>query len=368
MPRHALYYPHLSIDEPGFLFELLLYWDRIATIHPYEGFQPFRSGDDIGREQAALEEAYVSGITPSEKQKAAVHARLVGLLVERQPPDWYRPENLTPDDVTAVFWIDKLSQKTVRMLEESRWLQPVKGTDYATLAPAVSNVILGTLAQVCSSESLPAVTDDHGAFRASCDTLLADAGTATGIGMTRANPMPAELHDPKERAFVTTAVSALGAEPGSIGARELRILRNLRDDNSFDAQRQAFCAQVDRYIEELRLRPVEEHPVIEGEWAQRLKSERAALRNELKAARIEGIVDRDGLIGLIAAGGLGAGGALVAGVVGGPVGGAIGLGVAATRASLKLRRRRRGILEGNWASWLYTLDREFGKPRPRRTT
>ena len=359
MPRRALYYPHVSIGDPDFLFESLLYWDRLATILPFSGFRPHRSTDDLNLELAALEEAYISGITPSRRQKEAVHERLAE-LIQRQPPKSvfeYRPQNLTADDQGSVIWAKKLSPKTVRMLETSDWIRSVDDEGFSAIAPAAANIILGTLAQECSSPTLPAITNDAGAFRTSCDTLLADIGASAGLTSASAQSAEQDETDQEQCAFITTAITSLGVIPGSVGARELRILRELRQEAGFDAQRRAFADRVDEYLSELRATPVEEHGLVADDWNERLTLERNALRDELKAAKIEGILDAKGLVGLILAGGFGGGGVVVGGVLGGPVGAVVGLGVTAVRASFLRQRRRREILSDNWTSWLYTVER-----------
>src|SRR5207248_2069047 len=58
---------------------------------------------------------------------------------------------------------------------------------------------------------------------------------------------------------------------------------------------------------------------------ERLRRDREALRKDLRRAKIEVLLDKESAVGLIAARGLGAGGALLGGLVGGPIGALIGL-------------------------------------------
>jgi hypothetical protein len=99
----------------------------------------------------------------------------------------------------------------------------------------------------------------------------------------------------------------------------------LRQDTDFDGQREAFCEKVDNYLSELSTAPATERLVVAKDWRERLRRDREGLRKDLRRAKIEVLLDKDSAVGLIAAGGLGAGGALVGGLVGGPIGALIGL-------------------------------------------
>jgi hypothetical protein len=365
--HRALYYPHVSISDPDFLFEALLYWDSLATVVPYRGFRPHWDRDeDLAREMAALEEAHLTGLSPSARQKEAVHERVAALL-QYPAPAWYRPETLLADNRQGVLWVGKISPRTVDLLEKSNWMRAAGEGGYGVIAPAVANIIVGLLADEFSSPTLPAITNDTGAFRASCNTLLVEMKAAGGLS-DELSPMPPVETTPgtlwsehEGPALVLAAVKRLCAPSGSIGARELRRLREIRQDGSFDAQREAFCNHVDQYIEELSKAPAGEHALITHDWEGRLKRDRDALRRELRDARIEGLVDKDGAVALLAAGGIAAGGALVGGVVGGPIGAVIGLGVAVGRTRFATRHRRQEVIDTHWTSWLYSVDREaFG--------
>jgi hypothetical protein len=362
MSHRALYYPNVTIDDPDFLFESLLYWDSLASLVPFEKFRPFRHVDtELEREISALEEAHLVGICPSPAQKQAVHTRVARLL-ERPAPPWYRPGALLADDQYSVLWVQKLSPKTIELLEESNWLLIDQRDDRGLISRAVANIILGLLAEECSSPTLPAITNDSGAFRTSCNTLLMELKATSGLsgGVSGASQTQDPFPESSGPTFVLAAIKRLCMAPGSVGPTELRRLGDIRRDGSFDAQREAFCNRVDRYIEELRKAPAGEHAMIARSWEDGLKRDRDALRRELRAAGIEGVFDKDGAVGLIGAGGLAAAGAVVAGIgVGGPIGAVIGLGVTVGRGWFATRRRRRDVLDRHWTSWLYSVDRKL---------
>ena len=52
--HRALYYPYVTINGPDFWFECLMYWDKLATILPFEGFAAWHGSDELGKELAAL--------------------------------------------------------------------------------------------------------------------------------------------------------------------------------------------------------------------------------------------------------------------------------------------------------------------------
>jgi hypothetical protein len=114
MPQAALYYPDWHVADPEFLLESLLYWDRVAVIPPLRcpnlplrerTFEP-----ELWEAVGARNEAFVSGVVPNEEQQKAVHERL-RLVFEQKPPEWCRPENLTPER-SAQFSIWKFSHET----------------------------------------------------------------------------------------------------------------------------------------------------------------------------------------------------------------------------------------------------------------
>ena len=86
---HALYYPTWTIDDPVFLFEALLYWDRLACIVPHERFpfHPSGSTPDLRKAMAEAHEQFVSRIVPTDEQKRAAHTR-IEVFADREAPEW----------------------------------------------------------------------------------------------------------------------------------------------------------------------------------------------------------------------------------------------------------------------------------------
>jgi hypothetical protein len=72
MAQQALYYPTWGIPDPRFLFDSLLYWERLACIVPEPEFRPRAPRNDhLDRPVDALHERFVSGITASKGSKKA---------------------------------------------------------------------------------------------------------------------------------------------------------------------------------------------------------------------------------------------------------------------------------------------------------
>ena len=234
MTHRALYYPHLPIYDPEFLFESLLYWDRVACIAPKESHtlydQRYDVDPEVWRAMATLGEAYLDVRVPTASEKDAVHERL-RTLAERPAPEWCRPENLT-DETAGFLWLQKIGDNTLEMLTRSGWMRPEAGSETALISSAAANVILAALAEECSSPTLPPVTDDLSAFRASCNTLLfeLDAGNGlSGPALDIVGSAPKE----DDTALILLSVRKLGIDPGQVSASNLRKLAKLREDDGF---------------------------------------------------------------------------------------------------------------------------------------
>lgn len=350
MPRVALYYPHWGISDPRFMFDALLYWDRLACIVPYEGFEPSAHWpDDLQREAAELHEAFVTGVAPTPEIKGRVHDRLEALLAT-EAPAWCRAENLVPSSA-AVLAVRKVSSRTINMLSEGGWLASGQD-DLALVSRAASGLLLGALAEEMASETMPAVTDEPATFRATCNTLLRELQARQGIvgsdtgGFRSLGPSGDE--QASEMALVLAGITQLGIGDGMIEPKMLRRLRALCLDSGFREQRERFRAQVDGYISELRERPLIEHGPLRAHWELELDGDRRALKRELRAAGIESIVEKEGLVatGIAALAGAGASAAA------GPAGVLIGVGLATAAIADRVQKRRNEVKEEHWTSWL----------------
>jgi hypothetical protein len=350
MSRVALYYPHWGIDDPRFMFDALLYWDRLACIVPYEEFRPSAHWRDGLQEEAdLLHESFVTGIAPTDEVKDRVHDRLEALLAT-VPPEWCRAENLTPSR-DAVMAVRKLSPRTIDMLIEHRWLA-VQGDDLALISHAASGLLLSAIAGEIASNTMPAVTDEPATFKATCNGLLRELQSQQGIGISPTGDCyslgSGVVDEEPELAIVLTKIAKLGIADEAIEPSAFRRLHKLRQDSGFNEQREQFRAQVDKYVSELRERPSIEHEVIHDHWEMELTKDREALKKELRAAGIDAIVEKEGVVatGLATLAGAGA----VAAV--GPLGLIIGVGIAGVAITDRLRRRRIEVREKRWTSWL----------------
>jgi hypothetical protein len=84
VPQRALYYPTWAVDDPRFLFESLLYWERLVCIAPYSGFQPrVHIPGELGPPVDELHQRFVSRMAPTAEQRGLVHAQVEELLGAR---------------------------------------------------------------------------------------------------------------------------------------------------------------------------------------------------------------------------------------------------------------------------------------------
>jgi hypothetical protein len=356
LPQAALYYPDWSVTDSRFLFESLIYWDRLACIVPFEGFEHERAipgagqGDaDFTRALRELNERFVTGIVPTPEQQGRVHERLQ-FFIERDPPEWCRPENLQPERRT-VFSAWKFSEPTIGLLREHGWIRGAQGAEdplkLQSIADAAANILLAELAEECGSETLPPITSDAGSFRASCNTLLFELGAPAGLGAD-ALEHPEQSED-DDLAFVLCSVTRLGLGDHPVTGKELKRLYELRMDTGFDEQRGAFCEKVDGYVRSLRAAAPNERQLVIDNWRVELERDRKGLRKELRSAGFRSLIDKEGLIALF----LGGGGTAILG----PIGAAIGVTAAAARAVVRSRQLRGEALEQHWTSWLFSIER-----------
>lgn len=184
MPEHALYYPEWTINDPVFLAESLLFWDRLACLVPFADFdgQPWHDDEEVRKLMAEAHERYIFPLVPTEAQKQQAH-RSIAAFAEHDPPDWCRPENLKPHE-KQIFSAYKFAPETVDLLRERGWTKQFphpNNLEIQLIADAAADLMLGALAEACSSPTLPPITDDPGSFTANCNLLLNELGAPTGI-------------------------------------------------------------------------------------------------------------------------------------------------------------------------------------------
>ena len=359
-PERALYYPEWGIADPALLFESLLYWDRIACIVPWNGFQAQGGGADRETLRASqeLHERFVTGLAPSCEQKQAVHAR-IGALIDQPAPPWYRPENLKPEQRTLISAL-KMAPETEVLLRERGWVapDPRDRERLYKISLAAADLLLAALVEEFSSETLAPLTGDPLAYSATCNALLQELKAAKGIAPGE-EAERVSLGDGGEDAFLVTSFLRLGVPAGQVSPRMLTRLRDLRDDSDFDGQRAQFCKKVDDYVDQIRAVPDIERPLVYEDWKQDLARDRQAMRRDLRRVGLDAIIDKDSLVGLFVTGGASA--FATAGL--GPIGLAIGVGLAGARLAVAWRKQRHQVAQEHW-ELVPLLARAPALPRP----
>jgi hypothetical protein len=301
------------------------------------------------READRFHESFVTGIAPTKEVKARVHDRLKELL-STEPPAWCRAEDLIPSQ-QAVLAMRKVSPRTLDMLVRRGWLVE-QGDELGLISRAASGLLLSALAEEMASETMPAVTDEPATFRAACNGLLSELQSQHGIGGSEPEQFhllgPGDHNHPSQLAIALARITKLGVASGSIEPVMLRRLYELCLDSGFDEQRERFRNQVDDYVDQLRQRPVLEHKAVHDHWKIELSKDREALKRELRAAGIEAVVEKEGIVATGIAAGVGAG--IFAAT--GPIGLIIGIGIAGAGIARRARAKRREIQKGRWTSWL----------------
>jgi hypothetical protein len=259
-----------------------------------------------------------------------------GVAVAEPPPEWYRPENLRPEQLTLVSAL-KMADETKELLRERGWVAPVpRGQEELyDISLAAADIILAALVEEFSSETLAPLTGDPLAYAATCNALLQELEAPEGIAPGEEAGRVA-LGGGSEDAFLVTSFLRLGVPAGKVSAHMLTRLGDLRDDPDFEERRAQFCEKVDEYVDQIRAAPDFERPLVHKDWDDDLARDRKAMRHDLRRA--------------------GGAGALAAPVLG-PIGLAIGVGLAGARLAVAWRKRRHQVAQEHWSSFLFSLER-----------
>ena len=147
MPICALFYPEWSINDPKFLFESLLYWDRLGCIVPDEMFKPENAvwAEDQEMEKV-LKEANERFVTPyllTDEQKGRAHSRIAEFAAHPAPRT-LRPEHLSSRDRSTMSVL-KLAPKTLELLQTNRWANDTGRDDMTELSSAAANLVMAAL-------------------------------------------------------------------------------------------------------------------------------------------------------------------------------------------------------------------------------
>jgi hypothetical protein len=367
--HRALYYPDLAIRDPTFLFEALLYWDRLACIHPsgetpgsfLEGFgwRTNRDGE-LGYETEMLHamhdvhEEFVSPLVPTEAQKLEVHHWLSDLASTPCPP-WLRPEHLRTGRRTVIL-PQKFMSDTIWLLEHSGWLRRY-GSDRYAAEESVAMLIMGALAEACASPTLSPITDDPGAYATSCNELLLTLGQREAGLTPWVRPQSHfEGMTSGSGALVLLAVKRLGVKEEPMSAEMLLRLRDLRRDQVFNAHRESFCRRIDGYVAQLAAVSDQEGFLVLSDLALDIDRDAKSLKAELHQAGLNAITGKEGIIATVAVA-TGAAVALAGGAaLAAPIVALIGLGAGAVNAVGRFRRDRKEVRAGHWTSWLFSVE------------
>ena len=361
MPGQALYYPNWSIDDPMFLFESLLYWDRLACIVPYHGFTSgvWKHDEDLNRVMNKAHEQYVDNYLPTDEQKRHVHERVAG-LVNREAPAWWQPGNLSPEQRGNIS-SEKLLPETVRLLHDNGWMVPDGSGHMNDISGAAANVVMAAIAEECSSENLPPITDDPGSFATSCNLLLREMDSANGLARDEdrdeQNQPTGELAisigqgpSKEELSFLLTAIPHLGLEDNKISPPLFDKLLVARQKPDVEGLRAMFRAKIDEYIQRLRQAPPPERELIRREFLDKATADLYLLNKELRSNGLKTLFSKEGLIGATFGVALGAFFPPLVAV-------APSLGIASGLGSglPAYHEGRRARLKEHWTSWIFTM-------------
>jgi len=353
MPEHALFYPEWGINDPNFLVQALLYWDRLGCIVP-EGARPkpWQTDQEIQKVMEEAHEQFVSPIVPTGEQKSRVFQR-VEAFAELDPPEWCRPENIIGEaasDVRDVISLDKLDYPTVDLLEKKGWVAKLpstspngyKGEKFGILHSAVANLLLGALAEVCSSPNMPPITDKPESFSASCNMLLTELGSRHGITFDKEIiPTPGKKED-VDASFLLVRIPNLGLESEKFNPDILKRVLKARNDPEIDGLRKAFQTKINEYLSRLRQAETPEQRLIADEFYEDLKLALKGLERELRRAGIDYIGSKEGVA------------ATIISAVGATVTAGVSLIIGLTSGLLGYHQQRREALDKNWSSWIYS--------------
>jgi hypothetical protein len=344
MPEHALYYPEWNISDPVFLAECLLFWDRLVCMAPFADFQeqPWHDDEEVRRLMAEAHERYIFRFVPTEAQKQQAHQRIAA-FAEHDPPDWCRPENLKPQQ-KQIFSAYKFAPETVDLLREKGWTRQFprpNNLEIQLIADAAANLLLGALAEACSSPTLPPITDDPGSFSASCNLLLHQLGAPTGITTNAQKEQQAIVSEASDHLFLMTSIPRLGISPEAFRPALLRRILDNRDKPEIDGRRKTFQHKVDEYATQLRAVQGPERQLIVQEFEHELNADLTLLKQELQQAGLEALISKEGIV------------AVLLGLVVGAVQPGLGIAIGLAGEAVTYRQKRQDALDKHWSSWIF---------------
>lgn len=182
----ALYFPHMRLPQSAWLMQVLLYWDRAATIVPEYQFDDPIAGDPFMRDLRAV--GLLSTVRP-DRQHVARESFVSGFLALVDAQRSHKSH------ATARIHADKMGYPVFRQLQE-RGLAEFPDFNSWLVEQSTALLYMAYLASAISAANpgMTPVTDTS----ASIDTLSARARTRERVDalryaiITRALPAPAE--------------------------------------------------------------------------------------------------------------------------------------------------------------------------------
>ena len=347
MPDRALYYPEWGINDPLFLAEALLYFNRIGCIVPDEDFRPrpWHQDPEVNAVLMEAHEQFVSPVVPTDEQKKRAHER-IKIFAELDPPEWCHPENLHPHQ-KQFFSAYKFASETVELLREKGWSasysQPNKH-DLQLIADAAADLVLGALVQECSSETMPPITDEPDLFSANCNLLLTELGTTQGLTLQQRGIIQGQADAQSDRSLLLMKIPHLALDRNSFQIDMVRQLLTARQDPEIDGQRQAFRNKVDDYLKQIRTAEPPELSLIAEEFQNEIDSDLRILNRELRRAGVQTLTSKEGIV------------AVVGGALTGTLNPGLGIAVGLTGGLLIYQQKRREVMAKHWSSWVFSLE------------
>ncbi len=157
--RSALYYPHTEIRSEALLKSALLLWDKVYTIAPNPGYQPYY-------ESRLFQEAYtLIGKTHEigDDEKALAHS-IIEDFATRPLPHAFSFESSREGAPIYELYPEKFFPETWQLLQEAGLSgQRLTNDDFPTAEPTGLS-LMSILADCCAGTSLARVTDRGEAY------------------------------------------------------------------------------------------------------------------------------------------------------------------------------------------------------------
>jgi hypothetical protein len=380
MPARALYYPHTTIWNPGYLFDSLLYWDTISCIVPSTDFRETFDHYDPEMKSAmnkALEQ-FTHKLVPSDKQKRAAHEMVKSTLLGNRNQE-------TAYSGRVTFYTMKLDPLTLELLLIGGWLKDTgvnvleiekyidkRRNGYTTSYPpnynfelptGVGNLLMAALAAACSSEDMPPVTSDYYGFREAMNGLLCYAGATDSQKLeleyqqqspdiNSFSPKFAESIRSEDLRCLFATIPRLGYEsPYRLPPQMLHNLILARGKDDVQERQKSFRDVVDKYLVQLRDADQSERAIIISEFKEKATRDLNLLSKELKRLALGNLLLKEGIVGMAAGAGVG----IIPGISQ-PITAAVGSILGLASGLLKYKDQREKILGSHWASWAVSAD------------